>query len=137
MNDWKMFINKNGDFELANFLYKTINSLMKQSLDMGTLLSDDQHKLRAYKEQIKKSFKQKWYDIAESLEFFGLIEQCMCALDEKEPYCEICKGARYVSASMLSANQTNEINVFTKAGYSVDVIDKLQKGLNEVLNGIK
>ena len=53
MSDWKMYLNQNGDFELANFLYKTINNLMKQSLDMGTLLSNDQIKLRAYKEQTK------------------------------------------------------------------------------------
>ena len=54
MNDWKKFTDVNGDFQLANFLYKSINDLMKQSLDMGTLLSNDQQKLRAYKEQIKK-----------------------------------------------------------------------------------
>ena len=57
MSDWKNFININGDFELPNFLYRTINDLMKQALDMGTLLSDDPYKLRAYKEQTKKLFK--------------------------------------------------------------------------------
>jgi hypothetical protein len=76
MNDWKNYIDVNGNFELPNFLYKTINELMKQALDMGTLLSDDQYKLRAYKEQTKKLFKQKWFTIAQSLEFFNLIEQC-------------------------------------------------------------
>ena len=55
MNNWKTFINENDDFELPNFLYRTIMDLMKQSLDMGTLLSNDQQKLRAYKEQ-KKNF---------------------------------------------------------------------------------
>ena len=60
MSDWKNFININGDFELPNFLYRTINDLMKQALDMGTLLSDDPYKLRAYKEQTKKLFKNKW-----------------------------------------------------------------------------
>ena len=78
MNDWKNYIDVNGNFELPNFLYKTINELMKQALDMGTLLSDDQYKLRAYKEQTKKLFKQKWFTIAQSLEFFNLIEQCAC-----------------------------------------------------------
>ena len=57
MNDWKKFTDVNGDFQLANFLYKGINDLMKHSLDMGTLLSNDPHKLRAYKEQTKKLFK--------------------------------------------------------------------------------
>ena len=59
MNDWKNFVDQNGDFQLANFLYKNINDLMKHALDMGTLLSNDQHKLRAYKEQTKKLFKNK------------------------------------------------------------------------------
>mgnify|MGYP000014555495 CR=1 FL=1 len=58
MNDWKKFTDVNGDFQLANFLYKSINDLMKQSLDMGTLLSNDQQKLRAYKEQIKTAPKK-------------------------------------------------------------------------------
>ena len=62
MNDWKKFTDVNGDFQLANFLYKSINDLMKQSLDMGTLLSNDQQKLRAYKEQIKKLFKKRVKD---------------------------------------------------------------------------
>ena len=56
MNDWKSYTDVNGDFQLANFLYKSINELMKNSLDMGTLLSNDQYKLRAYKEQTKKLF---------------------------------------------------------------------------------
>ena len=73
MSDWKNFININGDFELPNFLYRTINDLMKQALDMGTLLSDDPYKLRAYKEQTKKLFKNKWYDLAQALEFFEII----------------------------------------------------------------
>jgi hypothetical protein len=137
MSDWKSFINKNGDFELANFLYKTINNLMKQSLDMGTLLSNDQAKLRAYKEQTKKVFKQKWFEVAQALEFFGIIEQCTCYTEEKESYCEICKGSRYVSTSILSADEMSEVGVFTNAGHSVEIIEKLQKGLVEVLNGIK
>jgi len=137
MNDWKNYINENGDFELPNFLYKTINDLMKQSLDMGTLLSSDQHKLRAYKEQTKKVFKQKWFEVAQALEFFGIIEQCTCYSEERESYCEVCKGSRYVSTSIISADEMSEVGVFTNAGHSVEIIEKLQKGLVEVLNGIK
>ena len=79
MSDWKNFININGDFELPNFLYRTINDLMKQALDMGTLLSDDPYKLRANKEQTKKLFKNNWYDLAQALEFFEIIEQSSCS----------------------------------------------------------
>ena len=133
MNDWKNFINENGDFELPNFLYKTITDLMKQSLDMGTLLSSDQHKQRAYKEQTKKMFKSRWYDIAKALEYFSIIDPCICAVDDKEVYCEICKGARYIISSTLTADQMREIGLFTNAGTSIDIIEKLQKSLNDII----
>lgn len=137
MNNWKNYIDDNGSFELPNFLYKTINELMKQSLDMGTLLSDDQYKLRSYKEQIKKSFKQKWFNIAEALEFFGLIEECACKDNQKENYCDICKGARYVISSTLSPDEMREIGVFVNAGQDVKIMDKLQRSLFEVLNEVQ
>lgn len=132
-----MYLNKNGDFELANFLYKTINTLMKQSLDMGTLLSNDQAKLRAYKEQTKKVFKQKWFEVAKALEHFGIIEQCSCYYDEKETYCEVCKGARYITSSMLTADEMREVGVFTNAGQNAEIVAKLQKGLQEVLSNLQ
>ena len=34
MNEWKSYTDDNGDFQLANFLYKSINELMKNSLDV-------------------------------------------------------------------------------------------------------
>ena len=68
MDDWKKFTDANGNFQLANYIYKNLNDLMKHSLDMGTLLSNDSHKLRAYKEQTKKLFKSRWYEIAQCLE---------------------------------------------------------------------
>jgi hypothetical protein len=137
MNDWKNYIDVNGNFELPNFLYKTINELMKQSLDMGTLLSDDQYKLRAYKEQIKKLFKNKWYSIAESLEFFNLIEECVCKNSQKENYCDVCKGARYVISSTLSPDEMREIGVFINARQDVEIMDKLQKSLMQALNDVQ
>lgn len=133
MNDWKNFINENGDFELPNFLYKTITDLMKQTLDMGTLLSSDQQKLRAYKEQTKKAFKARWYEIAKALEFFNIIDPCICATDEKEIYCDICKGARYIISSTLTADEMQEVGVFTNAGINIEIIEKLQKSLNDIL----
>jgi len=133
MNDWKNFINESGDFELPNFLYKTITELMKQALDMGTLLSSDQAKLRAYKEQTKKSFKARWYDIAKALEFFSIIDPCICASDDKEIYCDVCKGARYIMNSSLTADQMREIGLFTNAGTNIEIVEKLQKSLSEIL----
>jgi hypothetical protein len=136
MNDWKSYINQNGDFELPNFLYKMINDLMKQALDMGTLLSDDQYKLRAYKEQTKKLFRNKWFDLAEALEHFGIIEQCSCVPMKnsgKEIYCDVCKGARYIINSALSPNEMREISMFVNAAQDIQVQEKLQKGLIRLL----
>lgn len=133
MNDWKVFVNENGDFELPNFLYKTITDLMKQTLDMGTLLSSDPAKLRAYKEQTKKSFKSRWYEIAKALEFFNIIDPCICSNDDREVYCDICKGARYIISSTLTADQMREVGLFTNAGTNIDMVEKLQKGLNKIL----
>lgn len=136
MNEWKNYINANGDFELPNFLYKTINDLMKQSLDMGTLLSTDQHKLRAYKEQTKKLFKSRWFDIAEALEFFGIIEKCACHANGKDFYCEVCKGARYIPTAVLTPDEMREIGVFVGAGQSVNLVDKLNKSISNILKDL-
>jgi hypothetical protein len=140
MSDWKNFININGDFELPNFLYRTINDLMKQALDMGTLLSDDPYKLRAYKEQTKKLFKNKWYDLAQALEFFEIIEQCPCASARlevnggKDVYCDICKGARFIISSALTPDQMREVSTFVNAAQNVEVAEKLQKSLMKILS---
>jgi hypothetical protein len=136
MSDWKSYIDQNGDFQLANFLYKSINDLMKHSLDMGTLLSNDQQKLRAYKEQTKKLFKNRWFDIARCLENFDVIEKCICFSDQKENYCDICKGARYKITSYLSADEVRDVSLFVGAAQDADVQEKLQKGLMKLLEEI-
>jgi hypothetical protein len=133
MTNWESFINESGDFELPNFLYRTINDLMKQSLDMGTLLSNDQHKLRAYKEQTKKMFKARWFEIAKALEFFNIIDPCICSLNEKELYCDVCKGARFIISSTLTADEMKEVGFFINAADNLEIVNKLQKSLNEIL----
>ena len=134
MNDWKKFTDVNGDFQLGNFLYKTINDLMKQSLDMGTLLSSDPQKLRAYKEQTKKLFKSKWFEIADALEFFDIIERCSCYSEEKDFYCDICKGSRYKISSYFSSDEIREVGIFYNAVQNADIASKLQKGLMKALD---
>ena len=134
MNDWKKFTDVNGDFQLANFLYKGISDLMKHSLDMGTLLSNDPHKLRAYKEQTKKLFKNKWFEIAQALEFFDIIEKCICYNEVQETYCEVCKGARYKLSSYLNSDEIREIGIFFNAAQNADLAGKLQKGLMKALD---
>jgi len=134
MEDWKKYTDTSGNFQLANFLYKSINELMKHSLDMGTLLSSDQHKLRAYKEQTKKLFKSKWFDIAQSLEFFDIIEKCSCYSEQQEIYCDICKGARYRISSYLTSDEVREVGIFFNAAQSANLAEKLQKGLMKALD---
>jgi len=134
MNDWKRFTDANGDFQLANFLYRGINDLMKHSLDMGTLLSNDSQKLRAYKEQTKKLFKTKWFEIAEALEFFDIIEKCVCHSDMQEKYCEVCKGARYKLTSYLTSDEIYEVSTFYNASHSAEVAEKIQKKLMKAID---
>lgn len=136
MNDWKNYTDKNGDFQLANFLYKNINELMKHSLDMGTLLSSDGQKLRAYKEQTKKLFKNKWLNVAEVLEYFDIIEKCVCYSEEQEIYCDICKGSRYKITSYLSADEMREVSTFVNASHNFEIQEKLQKGLRKLIQEI-
>jgi len=133
MDDWKNYIDKNGNFQLANFLYKSINELMKHSLDMGTLLSNDSHKLRAYKEQTKKLFKNKWLDVASALEYFDIIEKCECYFGQKEAYCEICKGSRYKISPYLSPDEMREVSTFVNTTHDPEIQIKLQKGLIKLL----
>jgi hypothetical protein len=97
---WKDFVDERDDFQLSTYMYLLINQIMKNTLDLGTLLSDDPKKLRAFKEQIKKNHKEAWSDVAESLESYGLIDRCTCRVDEN---CEICKGSRYVPSDVVNA----------------------------------
>lgn len=134
MEEWKKYVDANGNFQLANFIYRTLNDLMKNSLDMGTLLSSDQQKLRAYKEQTKKVFKSKWQEIAQYLEYTDMIERCECTKTDKDVYCEICKGSRYMTSSYLSVKEVQEIGTFLNASQNIEIAEKLQKGLLKALN---
>lgn len=116
-------INEITSVQLAQFLYQSLDKLMKTTLDLGTLASENPNKLRAYKEQVKRNFKQQWIDIAQVFEAEGIIRPCSCS--EKD-FCTICKGSRYLmdeafdpSDSLEIANSPAEANLKTK----------LQKGL--------
>lgn len=131
--DWRAFVNSDGDFELPNYLYRLNSDLMKQALDLGTLLSEDKAKLRAFKEQVKKTFKKRWLETAEVLEFFELITPCSC---EHTEYCTICGGSRYQLNYALSPNQMREVGVAVGVGKEAELADKLQKGLLKALREI-
>jgi hypothetical protein len=132
--DWRNYVNEFGDFELPNYLYQINKELMKQSLDLGTLLSDDRAKLRAYKEQIKNVFKRRWMELAQALEFFDIIVPCHCALDK---FCEDCGGSRYVLNAVLSPEQMREIGIVFSADADAELAQKLQSGLTKALKEIR
>jgi len=124
--DWRDYVNSQGDFELPNYLYRMIMELMKQALDMGTLLSDDDAKLRAYKEQIKKHFKGRWADVAKALEFFDMVDPCTC---RPKDYCEICGGSRFLLSAAIAPDHLRETAVFYAAEEDTELANKLHKGL--------
>lgn len=129
---WKNFIDEGGNFQLSTYIYLLMNSIMKSSLDLGTLLSDDPQKLRAYKEQIKRSHKEAWADVAEALEEFGIIERCHCTLDQ---YCEVCKGSRYIPSSMINSDLLITHETFTVAQDPAQIASIQRKLLGEESDG--
>lgn len=128
--DWRLYVDANGDFELAHYLYKTISYLMKTSLDLGTLLSDDQAKLRAYKEQVKSTFKDRWLDVAKAFEEFDIIVPCGC---KHTTFCSECGGSRYKINEMLTADTIREISFVTAAG-DIETTKKLNAGLEKAIS---
>lgn len=131
--DWREFIDEEGSFELAQYLYSINVDLMKNALDMGTLLSTDKVRLRAYKEQIKAYFKNRWMETAEALEHFDLVVPCGCTNE----YCTICGGARYRLSSSLSKDELREISVVVSENSNGDVQEKLRIGLEKALAQIE
>lgn len=134
--DWRSFTSATGDFELAMYLHRSIYDLMKHALDLGTLLSEDQDRLRAYREQIKNLFKNRWLETAEALHTLGVIVPCGCDPDE---FCRICGGARYRLSNSLSADQIQELAMVTAVSVHDDpaIQRKLQVGMERALNEVE
>jgi len=128
--DWRNYVDESGDFELAHYIFRVLNDLMKQSLDLGTLLSDDQSKLRAYKDQVKVVFRRRWQDVAQALESFEIIVPCGCPPQE---FCRLCGGSRYRLNETLSPDRMREIAVVTGPGTNGEVSAKLAAGLEKAL----
>jgi len=129
-SDWRSFVDDVGNFALPNYIYRMINDLMKQSLDFGTMVTDDRAKLRAYKEQVKRAFKSKWGDVAQALESFNLIEPCICSPHE---FCELCGGSRFQLSSWISPDEINQVEMFTGAEQDPALLDRLKVGLAKAL----
>lgn len=134
--DWRQYVNDEGDFELPAYLYRCISDLMKAALDMGTLLSTDQARLRAFKEQTKSVFKNRWLEVAQALEAFDIIVPCGCPQNE---YCRSCGGARYRLNSALSPSELREISyvVGSKDRDQSEVQTQLEIGLRKALHELE
>jgi hypothetical protein len=123
--EWQDYIDENGFFEFSNYLYKSMNKLMKTMLDLGTLACSDSAKLRAYKEQVKTSFRDKWLDLASLLEEMGIIQPCGCGTE----FCTKCGGSRYILSEILTADDVKEVY----AAFNEKADDKLASKLNELV----
>lgn len=129
--DWRNYVDANGDFELANYLYHCFNDLMKSSLDMGTLLSEDKAKLRAFKEQTKTVFKNRWLEVAQVFESFDILVPCGC---EHNEYCTVCGGSRYQLNQALNPDKVREVAFVYGVDQTDDLKDKLMKGLEQAID---
>lgn len=134
MMSWINYVNESGDFELPTYLYRTISDLMKQSLDLGTLLSTDTAKLRAFKEQTKSVFKKRWLDMAQALESFDIIVPCGCP---PQIYCKDCGGSRYRLNTALSPDELREISIVLGPGQDPKIAEKLERGLAKALEEVQ
>ena len=129
-NDWQKYIDKQGNFEFPKYLYRTISDMMKVNLDLGTLVCNDPAKLRAYKERVKSTYKQKWFDIAAVLEFFDIIQRCVCDHDE---FCKICGGSRYILSEALTADEIRQISYIIGPNAEESIAQKLAVGLQKAI----
>lgn len=132
--DWRLYVNEEGDFEFPRYLFNLIMGLMKNSLDFGTLLSNDPAKLRAYKEQTKSVFKKRWLEVAQALEAFDIIIPCGCPISQ---YCSKCGGSRYRMADALSPDRMREISMVLAPGQDSAIARKLEAGLEKAIHEVE
>jgi len=135
-SDWRSYVDDYGNFEMPNFLYRSNTELMKQCLDFGTMITEDPAKLRAFKEQVKKSFRARWLNVAEAFEALDLIESCGC---REGDYCEDCGGSRYRLSEWLTPAEIEQVSLFTStdnAKIQVMLEAGLQRAKEEVKNAM-
>ncbi len=127
-SEWKKYVDDDGTVEFPKYIYHTMMDLMKTSLDLGTMVCQDSVKLRAYKEQVKSAYRNRWLELASLLESFGVIEPCVCG--EKD-FCRVCGGSRYLLNQSLSLQKLEEISY---VGPKDDILEsKLEEGLRKAL----
>lgn len=131
--DWKSYV-KDGDLELPTYLYNVLTFLMKETLDLGTLLSNDSQKTRAYKERIKNTYKSTWLSVAEAFESLDLIARCECYGTNR--FCSLCGGSRYQLNQVLFPDATRETSMALSGEADPILAQKLNEGLARALQEV-
>lgn len=124
-------INPKGYIEFPSFIYDLLMSLMKETLDLGTLLSSDSNKMRAFKERTKSSYRKAWLDTASLLAEFGMITPCIC--NEKD-FCKICGGSRYILAEDLTTDINTAVTTVISKNSSEVIEQKLRENMVKFLD---
>lgn len=124
--DWGDYVDEDGQVELPNYVYTVILHLMKYTLDLGAIFADgdDDPRLRSFRNRVKSEFKERWYDIAEMLEYMELIVPCGCSFDD---FCYSCQGARYLLNKSLSADIVHEISTVVADTDDSELAARLQQ----------
>lgn len=131
--DWQDYVDDDDLVELPNYIYTVILHLMKYTLDLGTIFADadDDPRLRSFRSRVKNEFKERWFDIAEMLEYMELIVPCGCSFDD---YCRLCQGARYLLNKAFSSEFVHEISTVVVDTEDSDLAARLQQQLAELLS---
>lgn len=114
------------EFNIVKFIYMNINQSMKYALDLGTMVSTDPQKLRAFKEQIKKNARFQWEEIGRALVYLGLADECQC---KRGDYCTICSGSRFVMSSLISSSSYVDHGLVTAATLNPDQVKIVEEAL--------
>ena len=123
------------EVELPKFLYRTLVSVMKETLDLGTLVCHNAKEERAFKERTKAAHRKAWKEIADMLLDLGIVTSCICRDDE---YCEICGGSRYVldDNTFISNADTTTVALNMRANVNDDMQAQLRVGLHRALEQV-
>lgn len=109
-------------------------SVMKEVLDLGTLVCHNAKEERAFKERTKAAHKKAWKEIASVLLELEIVTPCICRETE---YCEICGGSRYVLNDDTVFSNADTTTVALNMNASEDIQIRLQTGLLKALTELQ
>lgn len=121
------------EFNIVKFIYMNLNHSMKYALDLGTMVSTDPQKLRAYKEQIKKNARFQWEEIGRALVYLGLADECQC---KRGDYCTVCSGSRFVMSSLISSSSYVDRGLVTAATLTEEQVKSVEQALKSTVRPV-